>query len=69
MMKPEAEYDFSKMRSLNIPYVTKLKNSVTMRLDEDVIGYFKPMVEDKGVSYRSLINIYLRDCVTNHRKN
>ena len=39
-----------------------------MRLSEDVIGYFKQMAEEKGVPYQSLINLYLRDCVTTHRK-
>jgi len=39
-----------------------------MRLSEDVIGYFKQMAEEKGVPYQSLINLYLRDCVSSHRK-
>jgi len=39
-----------------------------MRLSEDVIGYFKQMADEKGVTYQSLINLYLRDCVANHRK-
>ncbi len=66
MMK--TEYDLSKMKSRKNPYATKLKKSVTMRLGEDVIGYFKLMADEKGVPYQSLINLYLRDCVTNHRK-
>ena len=66
MMK--TEYDLSTMKSRKNPYATKLKKSVTMRLGEDVIGYFKLMADEKGVPYQSLINLYLRDCVTNHRK-
>lgn len=62
------EYDLSKMKSRKNPYASKLKKSVTMRLGEDVIGYFKEMAEEKGVPYQSLINLYLRDCVSNHRK-
>ena len=62
------EYDLSKMKSRKNPYASKLKKSVTMRLGEDVIGYFKEMAEVKGVPYQSLINLYLRDCVSNHRK-
>lgn len=50
------------------PNATKLKKSVTMRLSEDVIGYFKEMAEEKGVPYQSLINLYLRDCISSHRK-
>ena len=64
----KSEYDLSKMKSRKNPYATKLKKPVTMRLSEDVIGYFKQMAEEKGVPYQSLINLYLRDCVTTHRK-
>ena len=64
----KTEYDLSKMKSRKNPYAAKLKKSVTMRLGEDVIGYFKLMADEKGVPYQSLINLYLRDCVTNHRK-
>jgi predicted DNA binding CopG/RHH family protein len=39
-----------------------------MRLSEDVISYFKEMADEKGVPYQSLINLYLRDCVAQHRK-
>jgi len=39
-----------------------------MRLSEDVIGYFKKMADEAGVPYQSLINLYLRDCVAQHRK-
>lgn len=62
------EYDLSKMKSRKNPYASKLKKPVTMRLSEDVIGYFKGMSEDSGVPYQSLINLYLRDCVLQHRK-
>ena len=65
-MKPE--YDLSKMKARKNPYASKLKKSVTMRLSEDVIGYFKNMANDAGVPYQSLINLYLRDCVMQHRK-
>jgi predicted DNA binding CopG/RHH family protein len=64
----KAEYDLSKMKSRKNPYASKLRKSVTMRLSEDVIGYFKQMAEESGVPYQSLINLYLRDCVAQHRK-
>ncbi|MBP6366558.1 MAG: BrnA antitoxin family protein [Nitrosomonas sp.] len=64
----KAEYDLSKMKSRKNPYAAKLKKSVTMRLSEDVIGYFKKMADETGVPYQSLINLYLRDCVSQHRK-
>jgi len=65
-MKPE--YDLSKMTSRKNPYASKLKKPVTMRLSEDVVGYFKGMASEAGVPYQSLINLYLRDCVMQHRK-
>ena len=64
----KAEYDFSKMQARKNPYAAKLKKPVTMRLSEDVIGYFKKMAVEAGVPYQSLINLYLRDCVARHRK-
>lgn len=64
----KAEYNLSKMKSRNNPYAAKLKKPVSMRLSEDVLDYFKNMAHDAGVPYQSLINLYLRDCVMNHRK-
>ncbi len=64
----KAEYDLSKMKSRKNPYASKLKKPVTMRLSADVIDYFKEMAEENGVPYQSLINLYLRDCVAQHRK-
>jgi uncharacterized protein (DUF4415 family) len=61
------EYDLSQMKSRKNPYASKLKKSVTIRLGEDVVGY-KEMAEGTGVPYQSLINLYLRDCVQQHRK-
>jgi uncharacterized protein (DUF4415 family) len=64
----KAEYDFSKMKSRKNPYASKLKKSVTIRLGEDVVDYFKNMAEETGIPYQSLINLYLRDCVAQHRE-
>ncbi len=62
------EYDLSKLKSRKNPYASKLKKPVTMRLSEDVVLYFKGMADEAGVPYQSLINLYLRDCLANHRK-
>lgn len=64
----KAEYDLSKMQSRKNPYASKLKKPVTMRLSEEVVMYFKDMALEAGVPYQSLINLYLRDCVAQHRK-
>ena len=64
----KSEYDLSKMKSRKNPYAAKLKKPVSMRLSEDVVTYFKDMATEAGVPYQSLINLYLRDCVMQHRK-
>ena len=64
----KAEYDLSKMKSQKNSCAKKLKKPVTMRLSEDVIVYFKNMAEENGIPYQSLINLYLRDCITEHRR-
>ena len=64
----KSEYDLSKLKSRKNPYASKLKKPVTMRLSEEVISYFKGMAIESGVPYQSLINLYLRDCVLQHRK-
>ena len=60
------EYDFSK--SVKNPYAKHLKKQVTLRLGSDVIEYFKGLAEETGVPYQNLINLYLRDCATSHKK-
>ena len=62
------EYDLTTMKSRPNPYAKKLKKQVTMRLETDVIEYFKNMAEGAGIPYQSLINLYLKDCVTSHRE-
>jgi len=62
------EYDLSTMKSRANPYAKQIKKQVTMRLETEVIDYFKKMVEGVGMPYQSLINLYLRDCVTSNRE-
>ncbi|MEL6300007.1 MAG: BrnA antitoxin family protein [Pseudomonadota bacterium] len=62
------EYDFSKMKARKNPYASKLKRPVTIRLGDDVVGYFKDLAEETSIPYQSLINLYLRDCMANNRK-
>jgi predicted DNA binding CopG/RHH family protein len=61
-----AEYDFSK--AVKNPYAAQLKKQITIRLDEESLSYFKSISADVGIPYQSLINLYLRDCATSHRK-
>lgn len=60
------EYDFSNSRKN--PYAAQLKKQITIWIDEDAISYFKGISEEVGIPYQSLINLYLRDCATSHRK-
>jgi len=62
------EYDLSTMKSRPNPYAKQLKKQVTMRLEEEVIDYFKSMSERAGIPYQSLINLYLKDCVRSRRQ-
>ena len=64
----KAHYDFSKMKGKKNPYIKYLKQPVTMRLDCESVDYFKSLAEESGIPYQTLINLYLRDCVANHRK-
>ena len=44
------------------PYLNKLKKSVTIRLDSDVIDYFKQLSETLNTPYQTLVNDFLRNC-------
>jgi len=61
-----AKYDFSKARKN--PYAKGLKKSITIRLEEPTIDYFKDLAEEIGIPYQTLINLYLRDCAASGRK-
>ena len=61
-------YDFSKMKGKKNPYIKYLKQPVTMRLDCESVEYFKSLAEDSGIPYQTLINLYLRECATKHKK-
>ncbi len=63
-----ARYDFARMKSRRNPYARRLKRSVTIRLDDASITYFKELAAETGVPYQSLINLYLRDCVVRRRR-
>lgn len=60
------QYDFRSARAN--PYVKQLKKSITIRLDEPTIAYFKDMAEELELPYQTLINLYLRDCAATGRR-
>ena len=61
-------YDFAKMNGEKNPYAKLLKQPITLRLDKATVAYFKTLAEELGMPYQNLINLYLRDCVSSHRK-
>ncbi len=56
------EYDLKKLDLKKNPYASKLKKSITIRLDLDVINYFKQLSTEVGTPYQVLLNDFLRTC-------
>jgi predicted DNA binding CopG/RHH family protein len=56
------------MKGQKNPYVSRLKQRVTIRLDKASVAYFKAMADELGMPYQNLINLYLRDCAASGRK-
>jgi uncharacterized protein (DUF4415 family) len=59
-------YDFSD--SKKNPYACRLKQQVTIRLDQDTIQCFRRVGEETGIGYQTLINLYLRQCASAGKK-
>ena len=57
------EYDFADPSAKPNPCTGRLKHQTTLRLDVDVVDYFKAMSARTGVPYQTLINSFLSDCV------
>jgi uncharacterized protein (DUF4415 family) len=58
------EYDFSRGKRGAVVSVPKGKTRITIRLDEDVVAWFKGQVHRAGGgNYQSLINAALREYV------
>lgn len=56
------EYDFSKAKRGAIVAATTGKTRITIRLDDDVVDWFRAQVEEAGGgNYQSLINAALRE--------
>ena len=60
------QYDFSKAK--RNPYARRLKQQVTIRLDQDTIKYFRRLAQETGIPYQTLINLYLRECASTGKK-
>ena len=63
------EYDFSKAKRGAVTPVSKGKTRITIRLDEEVIAWFRSQVEKAGGrNYQSLINEALREHIARARE-
>lgn len=49
-------------------YVKQEKIQLQIRLNDDIIGYFKELSKQTDVLYQTLINAFLADCATKERK-
>lgn len=58
------EYDFSE--GVRGRFYNPHKKSTTIRLDDDIILYFKKMAGEKKVGYQTLMNSALREFIHNH---
>ena len=63
----KAEYDFSKARRGAVVSAVPGKTRITIRLDTDVIDWFKAQVNEAGGgNYQSLINEALKRNISQH---
>ena len=60
------QHDFRSARPN--PYAKQLKKSITIRLDDPTIAYFRDMAEEMELPYQTLINLYLRTGAANGRR-
>lgn len=63
-----AHYDFGKMEGEKNPYVGRLKQPITIRLDKGTVAYFKALATQLGMPYQNIINLYLRECAFTRKK-
>lgn len=56
-----ANYNFKTLKKAEPKYLKRLKESVTIRLDPNVIEYFKALAIKTDIPYQSLVNYVLRD--------
>jgi uncharacterized protein (DUF4415 family) len=58
------EYDFSK--GVRGRFYQPKKKTTTIRLDDDLILYFKKKAGEKKIGYQTLVNAALREYVHHH---
>lgn len=67
--KMKSEYDFSKGKRGAITPAAKGKTRITIRIDDDILDWFRQEVETAGGgSYQTLINQALREHITHQQE-
>uniref|UniRef100_A0A7C3E1X8 BrnA antitoxin of type II toxin-antitoxin system n=1 Tax=Gracilinema caldarium TaxID=215591 RepID=A0A7C3E1X8_9SPIR len=61
------EYDFSK--GVRGRFYSPKKVSTSIRLDNDILLYFKKKASEEKIGYQTLINMALRDYIKSATKN
>jgi uncharacterized protein (DUF4415 family) len=68
-MQMKREYDFSKAKRGPVTPVPKGKTRITIRLDEDIISWFRTRVEEAGGgNYQTVMNDALRQHIARERE-
>ena len=62
------EYEIDQLNPRKNPYAKDLKKQVTINLATSVIDYFKNEAQETGIPYKTLINLYLLECVEKKKK-
>ncbi len=62
------EYDIKKLKKAEPKYLKLIKEPVTIRLEPQIIAYFKGLSDKTGLPYQSLLNFVLRDYANQNRK-
>jgi uncharacterized protein (DUF4415 family) len=64
------EYDFKKGKRGQVIKTPKGKTRITIRIDDDILGWFRQQVHEAGGgSYQTLINIALREYMNLKRES
>jgi uncharacterized protein (DUF4415 family) len=65
----KSEYDFSKGKRGVVLPAPKGKTRITIRIDDDILGWFRSQVEEAGGgNYQTLLNNALREYMTHQQE-
>ena len=62
------EYNFSKGKRGAVVPAPKGKTRITIRIDDDILEWFRSEVDTAGGSYQTLINNALREYITHQQE-